>query len=89
LKPTVAAQLQEPFELTRTPNIEDTEPELPPQVSGELPGTPTEPSVTNKIPSAAKDPDNFISGAVFIVMIVSLFSFLLVISLKDGFRRKR
>jgi hypothetical protein len=120
LNPTEAAQLQVPLGLAHAPNIEDTKPELPPQVSGDSPGAPaaqpsatsntpsaakdpsrsvaerresgtpiTEPSVTNKIPSAAKDPDNYRSGVVFIVMIVSLFSFLLAISLKNGFRRKR
>jgi hypothetical protein len=121
LKPIEGAQLQEPLGVARAPNIEDTKPELPPQVGGELPGVPaaqpsvtsntpsaakdssrsfaerrepstpiTEPSVTNKIPSAAQDPDNFRSGVVFIVMIVSLFSFSLAISLrKNGFRIKR
>ena len=120
LKPTDVAQSQEPSGVARTPIIEDTKPELPPQASGELPAAPaatirdkqtpsaakdssrsiaerrepstpvTEPSVTNKIPSAAKDPDNYRAGVVFIVMIVSLFSFSLAISLsKNGFRRKR
>jgi hypothetical protein len=119
--PIEGAQLQEPFGVARAPNIDDTKPELPPQVGGELPGAPaaqpfvtsntpsatkdssrnaaerrehgtpiTEPSVTNGIPSAAKDPDNYRSGVVFIVMIVSLFSFSLAISLsKNGFPRKR
>ena len=121
LKPIEGAQLQEPLGVARAPNIEDTKPELPPPVGGELPGasaaqpsvtsntpsaaknssksvaerrrpgTPvTEPSVTNKISPAAKDPDNYRSGVVFIVIIVSLFSFSLAISLsKNGFRRKR
>jgi hypothetical protein len=119
LHPIEGAQLQEPFGVAHAPNIEDTRPELPPQVGGEVPGalaaqpsvksntpsaakdssrnvaerrepgTPiTEPSVTNRIPS--QDPDNYRSGVVFIVMIVSLFSFSLAISLsKNGFRRKR
>jgi hypothetical protein len=121
LNPIEGAQLQEPLGVARAPNIEDTKPELPPQVGGELPGAPaahpsvtsntpsaandpsrsvaerrepstpiTEPSVTNKIASTAKDADNYRSGAVFIVMIASLFSFLLTISLsKNGFGRKR
>jgi hypothetical protein len=120
LNPIEGAQLQEPFGVTRAPNIEDTKPELPPQVGGGLPsapaaqpsvtsntpsaakdslknverrepGTPiTEPSVANRTPSAAEDPDNYRSGVVFILMIVSLFSFAPAISLrKNGLRRKR
>jgi len=54
------------------------------------PGTPTPaPSVTDKIPPATKDSENYRSGAVLIVMIVSLFGFSLVISLdKNVFRRR-
>jgi hypothetical protein len=49
-----------------------------------------EPSVTNKIPSAATDPESYRSGAILLVAIVSLFSFSLAISLgQTGFRRKR
>jgi hypothetical protein len=84
------AQSQEPFAVARAPNVEDTKPELNPQVGGELPGaSAAQPPVTSNTPSAAKDPDNYGSGVVFIVMIVSLFSFSLAISLrKNGFRRK-
>jgi hypothetical protein len=56
LKPTEVAQSQEPFGVARAPNIEDSKPELPPQVGGELPGEPAaQPSVTSNTPSAAKD----------------------------------
>jgi hypothetical protein len=50
------AQLHEPIGVARAPNIEDTKPELTPQVGGELPGSPAAlPSVTSNSPSAAKD----------------------------------
>ena len=50
------AQLQEPLGVARAPNIEDTKPELPPQVGGELPGAPAaQLSVTSSTPSAAKN----------------------------------
>jgi len=43
---------------------------------------PAEPSVTNKIPSVAKDFENCRSGIVLIVIIASLFGFSLVTSLR-------
>ena len=56
LNPIEGAKLQEPFGVVRAPNIEDTKPELPPQVGGGLPSAPAaQPPVTSNTPSAAND----------------------------------
>ncbi len=56
LNPIEGAQLQGPFGVARASNIEDTKPELTPQVGGELPGAPAaQPPVTSNSPSAAID----------------------------------
>jgi len=100
LPPSEAAQSPQPSQAAGAADSEGTQPEAPRpanrtpppakdstgSVAAEhaMPGTPT------PAPSAIdKDPNNYRSGAVLIVMIVSLFGFSLVISLDKNVFRKR